>query len=98
MREVWALWDRVAERAPWLQRILVFVGPAFAIGVGTTTPIGRGFQFRWELRDNIVGIQRVTGATPDGNFDPPHGIGFKHLFSIMAGVDLVLERHRGRRY
>ena len=31
MREVWALWDRVAERAPWLQRILVFVGPAFAI-------------------------------------------------------------------
>ena len=74
------------------------VGPAFAIGVGTTTPIGRGFQFRWEVRDNIVGIQQVTGPTAEGDFDPPHGVGFKHLFSVIAGVDLVLERKPGRRY
>jgi hypothetical protein len=74
------------------------VGAALGLGVGFTTPISSGFQFRWELRDNIVGIQRVDGASPEGDFDPPHGIAFKHLFSVIAGVDLVLERQRGRRY
>ena len=31
MRSLWARWDRVSQRAPWLRRVLVFVGPAFAI-------------------------------------------------------------------
>jgi opacity protein-like surface antigen len=74
------------------------VGAALGLGVGFTTPISRGFQFRWEVRDNIVGIQRVDGASPENDLDPPHGITYKHLFSLIAGVDLVLERSRGRRY
>jgi hypothetical protein len=74
------------------------VGAALGLGVGFTTPISRGFQFRWEVRDNIVGIQRVDGAAPENDLDPPHSIAYKHLFSLIAGVDLVLERSRGRRY
>jgi hypothetical protein len=74
------------------------VGAALGLGVGFTTPISRGFQFRWELRDNIVGIQRVDGASAENDFNPPHSIAYKNLFSIMAGVDLVLEKSRGRRY
>jgi hypothetical protein len=74
------------------------VGASLQLGVGFTTPISRGFQFRWEVRDNIVGIQKVDGASPENDLDPPHGITYKHLFGLIAGVDLVLERARGRRY
>ena len=74
------------------------VGAALQLGVGFTTPIGRGFQFRWEVRDNIVGIQKVDGAAPENVLDPPHSITYKNLFSLIAGIDLVLERSRGRRY
>jgi len=31
MREFWNRWDALAERAPWIRRILVFCGPAIAI-------------------------------------------------------------------
>ena len=74
------------------------IGPALGLGIGLTTPISSGFQFRLELRDNILGIEKVDGASPENNFNPPHGVTFKHLVGIIAGVDLVLERHRGRRY
>jgi hypothetical protein len=74
------------------------VGAALQLGVGFTTPISRGFQFRWEVRDNITGIQKVDGAAPENDLDPPHGIAYKHLFSLIAGIDLVLEKARGRRY
>jgi hypothetical protein len=74
------------------------VGAALQLGVGFTTPISSGFQFRWEVRDNIVGIQKVDGAAPENVLDPPHGITYKNLFSLIAGIDLVLERSRGRRY
>jgi hypothetical protein len=74
------------------------VGPALAIGVGASMPLGRAYQLRWEVRDNIVGIERVTGATSDARFEPPHERTFKHLFSVLIGIDIVLERQRGRRY
>jgi hypothetical protein len=74
------------------------VGAALQLGVGFTTPISSGFQFRWEVRDNIAGIQKVNGAAAENVLDPPHSIAYKHLFSLIAGVDLVLERARGRRY
>jgi hypothetical protein len=74
------------------------VGPALAIGVGASMPLGRAYHLRWEVRDNIVGIHRVTGATSDARFEPPHERTFKHLFSLLIGIDVVLERQRGRRY
>jgi hypothetical protein len=74
------------------------VGPALAIGVGASMPLGRAYHLRWEVRDNIVGIERVTAATSDARFEPPHKRTFKHLFSLLIGIDVVLERQRGRRY
>ncbi len=74
------------------------VSPSFALGVGATMQLGRSYHLRWEVRDNIVGIEAVTGPTAAPRFEPPHERTYKHLFSILIGIDVVLERSRGRRY
>jgi hypothetical protein len=74
------------------------IAPALALGVGITAAVAKGYQLRWEIRDNIVGIQRVTGTTPHSDLIPPHELTYKHLFSITIGFDVVLERRAGRRY
>jgi hypothetical protein len=74
------------------------LAPALALGAGFTAAVARGYQLRWEIRDNIVGVQRVTGSTPHSDMIPPHELTFKHLFSMTIGFDVVLERRRGRRY
>jgi hypothetical protein len=74
------------------------VTPAFALGVGATMQISRGYHLRWEVRDNIVGIDAVTGPTAAPRFEPPHEQVFKHMFSVLIGIDVILERDRGRRY
>jgi hypothetical protein len=72
--------------------------PAFGLGVGTTVAAGKGYQIRWEIRDNIVGIQRVTGPSDGRGQVPPHETAYKHIFSLTVGLDVILERQRGRRY
>lgn len=74
------------------------VDPAIALGVGFTAAIAKGYNLRWEVRDNIVGVQRVTGTIPIAGFVPPHERVLKHLFSMTVGFDVVLERRKGRRY
>ena len=74
------------------------VDPSLALGVGFTAAIAKGYGLRWEVRDNITGIQRVTSTTPIAGSVPPHERVFKHLFSMTIGFDVVLERRRGRRY
>jgi hypothetical protein len=78
------------------------VEPAFALGAGFSAALSPGYQLRWEIRDNIVGVQRISGPSPQtGNVaapETPHELDFKHLFSITIGFDVVLERRRGRRY
>jgi hypothetical protein len=74
------------------------VSPSLALGVGATTPLSRGYHLRWEVRDNIVGIERVTGPTSRRGLEPPHDRVYKHLFSVLIGIDVILERNRGRRY
>jgi hypothetical protein len=74
------------------------VEPALGLGLGVTAAIAKGYQLRWEVRDNIVGVQRVTEATPLARVVPPHEVSYKHLFSMTIGFDVVLERRRGRRY
>jgi hypothetical protein len=74
------------------------VTPSLALGLGATTPLSRGYHLRWEVRDNIVGIERVTGAIAQRGFEPPHDRVYKHLFSVLIGIDVILERNRGRRY
>jgi hypothetical protein len=74
------------------------VAPSLALGVGFTAALGPGYQVRWEVRDNITGVQRVTGTTPQAGLVPPHELNYKHLFSMTFGFDVVLERRKGRRY
>jgi hypothetical protein len=74
------------------------VAPALALGVGATMALGRAYHLRWEVRDNIVGVQEVTGTTPGPRTIPPHEEKFQHLFSVLIGLDVILERDRGRRY
>jgi hypothetical protein len=74
------------------------VSPAFALGVGVTVALARAYHLRFEVRDNIVGVQEVTGPTPGPRTIPPHGEKFQQLFSILVGLDVILERQRGRRY
>jgi hypothetical protein len=71
--------------------------PALQLGAGTTIAAGRGYQIRWEIRDNIVGIQKVTGPTAAGGI-PPHVTSYRHIFSLNVGLDVILEKRRGRRY
>lgn len=73
--------------------------PVVGLGAGFTAALGRGYQLRWELRDNIVGLDKVsqpTFGTP--NLEPQHERGWKHVWSVTFGFDVVLERRRGRRY
>lgn len=74
------------------------IDPSLALGVGFTAALSKGSQLRWEIRDNIVGIQQVTGTIPVAGFVPPHKRVFKHLFSMVVGFDIILERRKGRRY
>jgi hypothetical protein len=74
------------------------IAPSLALGVGFTAAVSPGYQLRWEIRDNITGIQEVTGSTPQSDLVPPHKLTYKHLFSLTIGFDVVLERRRGRRY
>jgi len=74
------------------------VDPSLALGVGFTAAVAKGYSLRWEVRDNITGIQRVSGTIPIAGSVPPHERVFKHLFSLTVGFDVVLERRRGRRY
>lgn len=74
------------------------VTPAFVLGGGFTAALGKGWQLRTEVRDNIVEIATVAGPTRAGNTNPEIVNQWKNLFSIMIGVDVVLEKKRGHRY
>jgi hypothetical protein len=74
------------------------IRPALTLGLGTTIAAGRGYQIRWEIRDNIAGIQQVTGPSPTRGAVPPHETSYRHIFSLSVGLDVILEKRRGRRY
>jgi hypothetical protein len=70
----------------------------FVVGAGLTTVLGKGWQLRAEVRDNLVQIATVTGPTNPGVVDPVIVNEWKNLWSIVLAADIVLEKKRGRRY
>ena len=74
-------------------------GTSFMLGAaaGITTPIGTGYQFRLEVRDIVNSMTRVTGPANDFAIAPTDSKYFHH-FGLVMGLDIVLERKRGRRY
>jgi len=75
------------------------IQPYFAFGGGVVTALGRGYQLRFEVRDNWVRVPVVTGPTSGAPaFTPRHASQGRHVLSFVLGFDVVLERKRGRRY
>jgi hypothetical protein len=72
--------------------------PAFGLGAGATIAMSSAYHIRFEVRDNVLGVQEVTGPVSVIGSVPPHKTVYKHIFSLMIGLDVVLERVRGRRY
>ncbi|HEY9013453.1 MAG TPA: hypothetical protein VIM84_00095, partial [Gemmatimonadales bacterium] len=54
------------------------VGPYLGLGLGIVTAVAKGYQLRLELRDNIMGVEKVTSATPEARTIPPHEVDYKH--------------------
>ncbi len=74
------------------------VRPYLSFGGGIVAVVGKGYQFRFELRDNWVQVTKVTGATSRQGLRPPTETVGKHILTATIGFDVVLERKRGRRY
>jgi hypothetical protein len=70
---------------------------AFRLGGGITAPLGPGYGFHMEVGDNVLAFTRAT-APSDALGVPPTDVRYYHRFFLVMGLDIVLERHRGRRY
>jgi hypothetical protein len=71
--------------------------PLIGLAAGFSTPLGPGYQFRFELRDQLIQLVRLTGIGSAGG-PSPTATKFYHHVSLALGLDVVLERKRGRRY
>jgi len=67
------------------------------LGAGATAAISPGYQFRIEVRDAVMPLQRVTGPAND-LAQAPTASRIYHHFALTLGLDIVLEKKRGRRY
>jgi hypothetical protein len=72
--------------------------PQFMVGVGVTIPASRAYHIRFEGRAHTFGLDVIEGATLSQDVPPPVSKQYLTQFSLHLGVDLVLERKRGRRY
>ncbi len=69
------------------------------VAAGMTLRLGPGYQFRFELRDVLVPLQRVTGPAEIANqLHAPSVTKVFHHAALIMGLDIVLEKKRGRRY
>ena len=74
--------------------------PYFGLAAGLTQPLSKsgGYQIRLELRDAITSFERVAGpADPETQIAPTEIKTYHHL-SLTLGLDVVLEKSRGRRH
>jgi hypothetical protein len=72
--------------------------PYLGLAIGATAVAGKGYQLRLELRDNYLRLPIPAGPTPHEALAPETKTRGKHIFSLMIGFDVVLERKRGKRY
>jgi len=71
--------------------------PSAGVALGVMVPFTAGHQFRLELRDQLVPMKRVAGVA-DALAVAPTSTLLVHGVAFVAGLDIVLERERGRRY
>jgi len=65
--------------------------------VGFTSPLGTGYQFRFEVRDVVTSLDRLVGPANALGIGPTATRAYHH-FALTLGIDVVLEKKRGRRY
>lgn len=71
---------------------------AATLAAGTTIAIGTGYHFRFEVRDLVTALQVPTAPAHPSNGLAPVGSVVRHIPVFTAGIDVILERRRGRRY
>lgn len=88
-----AFFDRqvVVDNDP--HRTSLLVGAA----AGFTSPVGSGYQFRLEIRDVVTSLNRLTGPANALGVGPTATRNYHHI-ALTLGLDVVLEKSRGRRY
>jgi len=74
------------------------VSAQFAVGAGVTIPISKAYHARIEGRATTYGLPVVTVPTDFQGIVPPTETKYLTQFSILIGIDLVLEKKHGRRY
>jgi hypothetical protein len=67
------------------------------LAAGFTTPLSPGYQVRVEFRDIITTLDRLTAPANDLAVAPIGSRTYHHL-GLAIGLDIVLEKSRGRRY
>jgi hypothetical protein len=72
--------------------------PVVSAGFGFATSPRRGYQFRFEARYLGVQLATVEGPTDGTQLVPPIANTWVFLPSLTLGIDVVLEKRRGRRY
>jgi hypothetical protein len=73
------------------------IDASFLVGLGITSPLGPGYQYRLEIHDVLASQTRLDGAV-NGLGQGPSSKKMYHHFALLMGFDIVLERKRGRRY
>jgi len=70
------------------------------LAAGIMVPLGPGYQIRLEGRDVYTRLDYVSGlADPtEVPLHPPPAARYGHHLVFAVGLDVVLERKRGRRY
>jgi hypothetical protein len=69
------------------------------LAAGMTVRLGPGYLFRFELRDVLIPLARVTGPAVLANrLEAPTATKLFHQAALIMGFDVVLEKKRGRRY
>jgi hypothetical protein len=74
------------------------ISPYVGLGGGIVIATGRGFQMRFELRDNWANVPAVSAPTSRQGLIPPSERVGVHRLTATIGFDILLERKRGRRY
>lgn len=71
--------------------------PSAGVALGVMVPLSVGHQVHLELRDQVLSMRQVTGIANSFGTAATSNV-LVHSVALTAGIDIVLEQRRGRRY
>lgn len=74
------------------------IQPAAGFAAGIMIPVAAGYQIRLELRDHLLLVDRLDGPASTLATGAPRSTTLVNNLALVFGLDIVLERKRGRRY